>query len=199
MSRRSFLVKTSAHGLVDVRVGWDRPLQQFFLTAVKAEGGAFVYTNLDDPKSTPRGGLTLDLLFARLAKYEIPYPANLRTDLEDDARDNLICRDSYNAWPDVDVDETALTLTLLGEAAPFVSAVYGRCTVDMLGMIEVDAPETIESWKVPADACSVDVIASWCPAEHHEGRVAVEGYWDLRPVRFWVLPAPSAETLGEPS
>jgi hypothetical protein len=88
-----------------VFVGWDRQLQQFFLNTVAlcqaCEGlGEDPMTEVPcadcmgegvqrTPESeNPRPAKTLDAIAAELARQKLPFPDNVRADLENDQRTN---------------------------------------------------------------------------------------------------------------
>ncbi len=88
-----------------VFVGWDRQLQQFFLNTVElckvCEGlGEDPYTEVpcvacmgEGVQASPSGeqrspASTLDQIAAELASQQLPFPDNVRADLENDQRTN---------------------------------------------------------------------------------------------------------------
>lgn len=114
MSQHLFPATTATGRAVQVLIGYDRPLNGFFLvvtdtdldsvalTAV-VEGDdddhvveAVVYSNLDDVELYDLGGLTCDLGYfkAKLSQLGIALPASIETELHEDRRQrvgNRIC------------------------------------------------------------------------------------------------------------
>ena len=114
MSQHLFPAKTATGRAVQVLIGYDRPLNGFFLVVTDTdldsvaltgvvEGTdddgvieAVVYSNLDDVELYDLDGLTLDLGYfkAKLAQLGIPLPASIEMELHEDRRHrvgNRVC------------------------------------------------------------------------------------------------------------
>jgi len=111
MSQHRFETQTSTGRQVEVTIGYDRPLNGFFLvvsaaaldTAAMADvyyadddddddddddGDVFIYSNLDDVALIDLGGLTLDLQYfkSKLALLGITLAPNIEHELQEDRR-----------------------------------------------------------------------------------------------------------------
>jgi len=109
MSQHRFETQTSTGRNVEVTIGYDRPLNGFFLvvnataldTAAVADvyddgddecddddGDVFIYSNLDDIDLIDLGGLTLDLQYfkSKLALLGITLAPNIEHELQEDRR-----------------------------------------------------------------------------------------------------------------
>lgn len=85
MSQRTF-----TQGDFDVFVGWDRPLQHFFLVVERhgasdeAKDQGYAFSNLRDMPRDRLGGMTLDEVRGVLKRLDIQPPPTLYDDLERD-------------------------------------------------------------------------------------------------------------------
>ena len=107
MSQHRYETQTSSGRKVEVTIGYDRPLNGFFLVVSAAalntaaiadlydaadeddEGGdVFIYSNLDDVDLIDLGGLTLDLQYfkSKLALLGIALAPNIEHELQEDRR-----------------------------------------------------------------------------------------------------------------
>lgn len=71
MSQHIF--SSSQHGKpIDITLGWDRPLQYFFMTVENGVTGDILYSNLDDPATF--GGVDLEYYRGILSElgYSVP-------------------------------------------------------------------------------------------------------------------------------
>lgn len=76
---------------VTIYMGWDRPLQGFFLV-IESEGvDGYVYSNLDDPELVSCGGLpaTLGHFTVKLNELGLVVPQNIVQQVELDATNNV--------------------------------------------------------------------------------------------------------------
>jgi len=110
MSQHRFQTKTSTGREVEVTIGYDRPLNGFFLvvsvsaldTAAFADvydaadeddddGDVFIYSNLDDVALIDLGGLTLDLQYFKdkLTFLGITLAPNIEHELQEDRRQRV--------------------------------------------------------------------------------------------------------------
>ena len=83
MSQRSFHYKHPKHGWLNIRAGWDRPLQCHFLTIGGPEN--MLYSNLADPEGP---NLSPERIAQILEQHDIPVPLQLQGDLELDRVSN---------------------------------------------------------------------------------------------------------------
>lgn len=78
---------------VEVLMGWDRPLQGFFLVieVMDGESEEYLYSNLEDPALMRWMGLppTLDPFLAKLKELGITVPQQMVQEVEADARLNV--------------------------------------------------------------------------------------------------------------
>ena len=103
MSQHRFQTQTSTGRQVEVTIGYDRPLNGFFLVVRAAALGTaamadvydaaddddvFIYSNLDDVALIDLGGLTLDLQYfkSKLALLGITLAPNIEHELQEDRR-----------------------------------------------------------------------------------------------------------------
>ena len=89
MSRHSFRTQHDSQN-VDVILGWDRPLQEFFLQvrapdSVDEETMGFLYSDLDDPHARCRD---LSYFSSVLTGLGIAVPAQMLTAVSEDSRVN---------------------------------------------------------------------------------------------------------------
>ena len=108
MSQHQFPAITSSGRAVEILIGYDRPLQGFFLVVTDREkavaiaklatqgadddedypddGDVYVYSNLADVELIDLGGMTLDLAYFKnkLALLGIALPVNIEHELQDD-------------------------------------------------------------------------------------------------------------------
>ena len=94
MSQHCFKSQTATGRAVEVLIGYDRPLNGFFL--VVSEAGAaeetdvdvFIYSNLSDVELLDLGGLTLDLehFKRKLNLLGIALPSPIEAELQEDRR-----------------------------------------------------------------------------------------------------------------
>lgn len=98
-------VFTTTHegNAIEVLMGWDRPMQAFFMVVEKIDiddadldDDAYIYTNLYDPDLVGTGGMSqcLDYFVKTLEELEITVPeallANVQADGEDDAGNKYV-------------------------------------------------------------------------------------------------------------
>jgi hypothetical protein len=72
-------------------MGWDRPLQGFFLVVITDnDDEGLIYSNLDDPELIYCGGLPSELEYFRnvLVSLDIAVPARMLTEIESDGEVN---------------------------------------------------------------------------------------------------------------
>jgi hypothetical protein len=115
MSQHRFATQTSSGRKVEVTIGYDRPLNGFFLVVSVAaldtaaiadlydaadgdddDGDVFIYSNLDDVDLIDLGGLTLDLQYfkSKLALLGIALAPSIEHELQEDRRlrvGNRVC------------------------------------------------------------------------------------------------------------
>ena len=111
MSQHRFDTKTSKGREVEVTIGYDRPLNGFFLVVSAAgfdtagtanlndsdeeddgdDGDLFIYSNLGDVDLIEQGGLTLDLDYfkSRLDLLGIGLPTAIEHELQEDRRQRV--------------------------------------------------------------------------------------------------------------
>jgi hypothetical protein len=91
MSQHLFSTQFDGKPVV-VMMGWDRPLQGFFLVveASDDENEEYVYTNLEDPALIPWMGLppTIEPFLAKLRELGIVVPARMLEEVKADAMAN---------------------------------------------------------------------------------------------------------------
>ncbi len=132
MSQHRFPAQTSTGRAVEVLIGYDRPLNGFFLVVTAAEletaamadlidagepdddegdfdGDAFVYSNLDDIDLIDLGGHTLDLEYfkAKLAWLGIVLPSSIEGELHQDRLhrvSNRVCHYDAAGVPQPDAE-----------------------------------------------------------------------------------------------
>lgn len=76
---------------ISILMGWDRPLQGFFMV-IEVDGSEdYLYTNLDDPKLAPFHGLpaSLDHFIKKLSELGLVIPARMVQEIQDDAFANV--------------------------------------------------------------------------------------------------------------
>lgn len=126
---------------VTVALGFDRPLQGFFLTVGTGDGAeADVYCNLDDPVLFPWGGLppTLDPLLRQLRRLQICVPFAMVEEVRRDQRHNVGNRIEFysdDAQPVCEVSELA------GECDPQLVESAMRAAIDAFGPQRFDPPD----------------------------------------------------------
>ena len=94
MSQHCFESQTSTGRAVEVLIGYDRPLNGFFLivsevrAAEETDEDVFVYSNLNDVELIDLGGLTLDLehFKRKLILLGIALPLPIEAALQEDRR-----------------------------------------------------------------------------------------------------------------
>lgn len=69
-----------------VLMGWDRPLQRFFLVVDPASGDEYLYSNLDDPDAD---GQPLAYFVERLSALGVQVPTRMLQEIELDRRNNV--------------------------------------------------------------------------------------------------------------
>lgn len=83
---------THAGRQVQVTMGWDRPLQGFFMLIEfqEAKDGDYLYLNLDDESLEKHGGLppTLEPFLSKLDELHIQVPEQMIAQVRADARTN---------------------------------------------------------------------------------------------------------------
>ena len=110
MSQHRFETQTSTGRQVEVTIGYDRPLNGFFLVVSAAaldtaemadvydaddedddDGDVFIYSNLDDVALIDLGGLTLELDYfkSKLALLGIALPVTIEHELHEDRRQRV--------------------------------------------------------------------------------------------------------------
>lgn len=106
MSQHRFQTQTSSGRKVEVTIGYDRPLNGFFLVVMDAnqvdagdedDDDVIVYSNLDDVELIDLGGLTLDLQYFKnkLAFLGITLAPAIEHELQEDRRQrvgNRVCQ-----------------------------------------------------------------------------------------------------------
>lgn len=72
---------------ISILMGWDRPLQGFFMVIEVNDSEDYLYTNLDDPKLAPFHGLpaSLDHFIEKLGELGLAIPARMMQEIQDDA------------------------------------------------------------------------------------------------------------------
>lgn len=94
MSQHRFETQTASGRQVEVTIGYDRPLNGFFLVVLDAgqddsgDEDVLVYCNLDDIELIDLGGLTLDLEYfkRKLVLVGIALPLIIESELQEDRR-----------------------------------------------------------------------------------------------------------------
>lgn len=94
MSQHCFESQTSTGRPVEVLIGYDRPLNGFFLivsdtsTAEASDEDVFIYSNLSDVELIDLGGLTLDLehFKRKLSLLGVALPSPIEAGLQEDRR-----------------------------------------------------------------------------------------------------------------
>lgn len=100
--------------LVTVMMGWDRPLQGFFLVVedpADPESDDYVYSNIDDPRLRRWHGLPpeLDHFIAQLNTLGIEVPALMIEEVRADKRGNVGNRNVvYDEQGNIKVPESSL-------------------------------------------------------------------------------------------
>jgi hypothetical protein len=74
-------------GRVRVVAGWDRPLQEHFLTVTR--DGDVLYSNLTDPALEDGGGMSAALVIEKLLALRLAPPPQLFEQLRRDERDDV--------------------------------------------------------------------------------------------------------------
>lgn len=76
--------------LITILMGWDRPLQGFFMVIELAEKEGYFYTNLDDPALLPFNGLpdSLDHFQEKLNELGLSVPTRMIQEIQEDAAMN---------------------------------------------------------------------------------------------------------------
>jgi NADPH-dependent 2,4-dienoyl-CoA reductase/sulfur reductase-like enzyme len=92
MSQHLFSTHCNGKPVV-VLMGWDRPLQGFFLVVEEDDekSDGYVYTNMDDPALAPWMGLppTIDPFLAKLQELGITVPSCMVEEIRSDAARNV--------------------------------------------------------------------------------------------------------------
>ena len=101
MSQHRFETHIRTGQKVEVTIGYDRPLNGFFLVVTDlsqdqnaddgAEEDVFVYSNLDDVDLSALGGLTLDLDYFKhkLEQLGITLPTTIEYEVQEDRRQRV--------------------------------------------------------------------------------------------------------------
>lgn len=76
---------------ITILMGWDRPLQGFFMVIELEEAEGLIYSNLDDPKLIPFGGLpdSLEHFSEKLDELGLSVPQAMIEQIELDAAANV--------------------------------------------------------------------------------------------------------------
>lgn len=76
---------------VTILMGWDRPLQGFFMVIELQQTEGYVYCNLDDPELLAFGGFAdnLDHFGRKLAELGLSVPPVMIEQIENDAAGNV--------------------------------------------------------------------------------------------------------------
>lgn len=76
---------------ITILMGWDRPLQGFFMVIHEEEKEDYVYTNLEDPTLFSFGGFphSLDHFQQKLIELRLSVPAQMIQEIKKDAVANM--------------------------------------------------------------------------------------------------------------
>ena len=92
MSQHVFTTTSKSNARVGVLIGWDRPLQQFFLVVEEldspaSEEGAYLYSNLSDQEA--RGCRDIGYFEGKLQELGIEVPAEMLLEVAADKANNV--------------------------------------------------------------------------------------------------------------
>jgi hypothetical protein len=76
---------------VSILMGWDRPLQGYFMVIEETDREGYLYTNLDDPAVSSNYGLpkSLDHFMRKLEEFALSIPERMAQEIKADALSNV--------------------------------------------------------------------------------------------------------------
>lgn len=76
---------------ISILMGWDRPLQGFFMVIEVDGADEYIYTNLDDPTLAPFHGLpdSIDHFVEKLGELGLALPARMVQEIQNDSLANV--------------------------------------------------------------------------------------------------------------